>query len=124
MIPYIEDRNGIKYEFTKRNRSLLVKMQNKLERLQDDKLSSEDKIATIENIVYELLNYQYNVSKEEYDDILDYNFEEYGLAGLNELLVYIIEDVFTQVDGENTKTNPYLQAKREAAKRKETQQAE
>lgn len=110
MKPYIEDRNGIKYEFNFLNRKqkvIISKLMNNL--------GEEKGVEEIENIVFTLLKFNYsNMTRETYEDILDYNEETYGFGELYEMLGYIIEDVFTLVGGETPKKeNPYLQMKRE-----------
>lgn len=108
MKPYIETRNGVKYEFNSLTRKQRVIFTQKFKNIGDKD------IEVIEDLVFSLLKFNNpNITQEEYEDILDYNEELYGFAELYEMLGYIIEDVFTQVGTEAKKVNPYLQAKRE-----------
>ena len=57
------------------------------------------------------------MTKETFDDILDYNVEQYGFVETYEMLGYLVEDVFMSEGGK--KPNPYLEAKREQHKKQE-----
>ena len=108
MIPYIENRDGVKYEF----KSLTRKQKINVQKLTSN--MNKDSIEEIDNLTYEILKYNYpELTKEQFDDILDYNEETYGFKELYEMMGYILEDVFTQVGGNTTRVNPYLQYKRE-----------
>lgn len=125
MKPYIEDRLGNVYNFKALNRKQKVLFSSKLEVLKEK--VGEDSIKSLEDLVYSLLVVNYPiVTKEQFEDILDYNAETYGFAETYEILGYIIEDVFTQADGDTTMpkaVNPYLQAKREEKKIQEQMNA-
>lgn len=111
MKPYIENREGVKYEFTPLTRRQRINIQSDIEKLTETK-----DIQMIENLVYKVLKFEHTeLTKEQFDDMLDFNVEEYGFNETYEMLGYIIEDVFTQVGGETSKKeNPYLQSKRVA----------
>ena len=109
MKPYIENREGVKFEFNALTRKQRIAIQKAVSDLGENK-----EIELIEKLVYDLLSFNNDLSLEEYDDILDYNVETYGFNETYEMLGYIIEDVFTQVGGETVKKeNPYLLHKRE-----------
>ena len=110
MKPYIESREGAKYEFARLTRKQKINIQSKMQEMSEEKLS----IEKLEDVIYTLLKYSYpDVTREQFEDILDYNEEEYGFEETYEMLGYIIEDVFTQAGGEiSKKENPYLVAKR------------
>lgn len=109
MKPYIETRIGNKYEFSNLTRKQRILLQKELE-----KKENNQNLEFIEDLIYTLLSFNYNLTKEEYEDVLDYNVETYGFNETYEMLTFIIEDVFTQVGGDTQKkVNPYLQSKRE-----------
>ena len=113
MKPYIEKRDGSLIEFNSLTRKQRIELQKEISKVEDNK-----DIEFVENLVYKLLTFNNELTKEEFDDILDYNAEVYGFNETYEMLGYIIEDVFTQVGGENLKKeNPYLQHKRETHQR-------
>lgn len=108
MKPFIEDRNLNKYEFAILNRKQRVRFAQKFSKL--DKADLE----TVEDVFYELflLNHP-NLTKEDYEDILDFNDERYGFEALYELMGTILSDVFTRVGGNTLQVHPYLQMKQE-----------
>ena len=71
-------------------------------------------METVEDVFYELflLNHP-NLTKEDYEDILDFNDERYGFEALYELMGTILSDVFTRVGGNTLQVHPYLQMKQE-----------
>lgn len=115
---YIEDRNFIKYEFKKLTRRQKIETTKLVQKIGHD-------FEGLEEIAFKLLQYNYpELTKEKYEDILDYNVERYGFNELYEMLGYIINDVFSQVGGEAKEVHPYLQKKREEKKESsETQEA-
>lgn len=90
MKPYIEDRNLTQYEF-EMNRKLFVQLGGELKEVAND-------VSKLEDICFAILNNNYHITREQYDDILDFNEEELGITGLYELLGAIVETVFTKVD--------------------------
>ena len=111
MKPYIEDRNGTRYEFNSLSRKQKIAIQNDVKELGN----TDNELEKIGDLIFKLIGFNYpSMTRDEFEDMLDYNEEEYGFSNLYEMLGYIIEDVFTQVGSGNTgKVNPYLQAKRE-----------
>lgn len=108
MKPFIEDRNYNKYEFEKLTRRQKIKVARYLKSINDENLEE------IENAFFELMKVEFNdLTREMYEDILDFNEEVYGVESLYELMGAIIEEVFTQVGGETKTVHPYLQAKEE-----------
>lgn len=105
MKPFIEDRNYNKYEFEKLTRRQKIKVARYF------KWISNENLEEIENAFFELMKVEFNdLTREIYEDILDFNEEVYGFESLYELMGAIIEDVFTQVGGETKPVHPYLQA--------------
>ena len=111
MKPFIEDRNLNKYEFDTLTRRQKLKLANSIKKM--DKENPEE----IENIFFDLFNIYYPiVTRDEYEDILDFNEEKYGFNALYELISAILGDVFTQASGV-LEVHPYLQAKAEEEKK-------
>lgn len=111
MKPFIEDRNLNKYEFDTLTRRQKLKLANSIKKM--DKENPEE----IENIFFDLFNVFYpSTTREQYEDILDFNEEKYGFNALYELISAIIGDVFTQASGV-LEVHPYLQAKAEEEKK-------
>ena len=109
IMTYILGRNEVRYELKPLTR------RQKIEFAKLMKESKKEDFEKIEEFAYTLLKFNYpEVTKETFEDILDYNAETYGFEETYEMLGYIIEDVFTQVGGK--KPNPYLEAKREEHK--------
>ena len=107
MRPYIEDREGNKYEFrrlTRREKINLVKNAREIEEASDDK-----KIELTDELLYTILQTVSSVDHEKFEDILDYNEEIYGFEQVIELETAIISWVFTQAGGETIKVHPYLE---------------
>ena len=123
MRPYIEDREGNKYEFrrlTRREKLNLVKNASEIE-----KASDVEKVKANDELLYKILQTVSSVDHEKFEDILDYNEEIYGFQQLTELEVAIIEWVFTQAGGEIIKVHPYLEEmkkKEELEKKEEVEQ--
>lgn len=114
MKPFIEDRNLNKYEFNTLTRRQKLKLANSIKKM--DKENPEE----IENVFFDLLNLEYpSITRDEYEDILDFNEEKYGFSALYELISTILGDVFTQASGV-LEVHPYLQAKAEEEKAMET----
>lgn len=83
MRPYIEDREGNKYEFrrlTRREKINLVKNAREIEKASDDK-----KIELTDELLYTILQTVSSVDHEKFEDILDYNEEIYGFEQVIEL---------------------------------------
>lgn len=119
MRPYIEDREGNKYEFrrlTRREKLNLVKNANEIEKASDEK-----KIELTDELLYTILQTVSSVDHEKFEDMLDYNEEIYGFEQVIELETKIIEWVFTQAGGETIKVHPYLEEmkKKEELEKKE-----
>lgn len=109
MKPYIENKNGVKFEFNTLTRRQKIEIQKEISKVGDE----NQNVELLEGVIYKLLSFNTNITKEEFEEILDYNVETYGFNETYEMLGYIIEDVFTQVGGEiSKKENPYLQHKR------------
>ena len=123
MRPYIEDREGNKYEFrrlTRREKINLVKNAREIEEASDDK-----KIELTDELLYTILQTVSSVDHEKFEDILDYNEEIYGFEQVIELETAIISWVFTQAGGETIKVHPYLEEmkkKEELEKKEEAEQ--
>lgn len=123
MRPYIEDREGNKYEFrrlTRREKINLVKNAREIEKASDDK-----KIELTDELLYTILQTVSSVDHEKFEDILDYNEEIYGFEQVIELETRIISWVFTQAGGETIKVHPYLEEmkkKEELEKKEEVEQ--
>ena len=123
MRPYIEDREGNKYEFrrlTRREKLNLVKNASEIEKASDEK-----KIELTDELLYTILQTVSSVDHEKFEDILDYNEEIYGFEQVIELETKIIEWVFTQAGGETIKVHPYLEEikrKEELEKKEEVEQ--
>lgn len=123
MRPYIEDREGNKYEFrrlTRREKINLVKNAREIEEASDDK-----KIELTDELLYTILQTVSSVDHEKFEDILDYNEEIYGFEQVIELETAIISWVFTQAGGEAIKVHPYLEEmkkKEELEKKEEVEQ--
>lgn len=122
MRPYIEDREGNKYEFrrlTRREKLNLVKNAREIEEASDDK-----KIELTDELLYTILQTVSSVDHEKFEDILDYNEEIYGFEQVIELETAIISWVFTQAGGETIKVHPYLEEmkKEELEKKEEVEQ--
>lgn len=108
MKPFIEDRNGNKYEFDTLTRRQKLKLANSIKKI--DKENFEE----IEDVFYDLLTLYYpSVNAELYEDILDFNEEKYGFNALYELIGTILGDVFTTASGV-VEIHPYLQEKMKA----------
>jgi hypothetical protein len=117
MRPYIEDREGNKYEFrrlTRREKINLVKNASEIEKASDEK-----KIELTDELLYTILQTVSSVDHEKFEDILDYNEEIYGFEQVIELETAIISWVFTQAGGETIKVHPYLE---EMKKKEEVEQ--
>lgn len=119
MRPYIEDREGNKYEFrrlTRREKLNLVKNASEIEKASDEK-----KIELTDELLYTILQTVSSVDHEKFEDMLDYNEEIYGFEQVIELETKIIEWVFTQAGGEIIKVHPYLEEmkKKEELEKKE-----
>lgn len=119
MRPYIEDREGNKYEFrrlTRREKLNLVKNASEIEKASDEK-----KIELTDELLYTILQTVSSVDHEKFEDMLDYNEEIYGFEQVIELETKIIEWVFTQAGGETIKVHPYLEEmkKKEELEKKE-----
>lgn len=107
---YILGKEEKRYDFKPLNRKQKIEFTKLL------KDSNKQDFEKIEEYVFVLLRFNYpQMTKEEFEEILDYNAETYGFEETYEMLGYIIEDVFTQVGG-NKMPNPYLEAKREQHK--------
>lgn len=123
MRPYIEDREGNKYEFrrlTRREKLNLAENASEME-----KASDVEKVKANDELLYKILQTVSSVDHEKFEDILDYNEEIYGFQQLTELEVVIIEWVFTQAGGEIIKVHPYLEEmkkKEELEKKEEVEQ--
>lgn len=123
MRPYIEDREGNKYEFprlTRREKINLVKNASEIEKASDEK-----KIELTDELLYTILQTGSSVDHEKFEDILDYNEEIYGFEQVIELETAIISWVFTQAGGETIKVHPYLEEmkkKEELEKKEEVEQ--
>lgn len=123
MRPYIEDREGNKYEFrrlTRREKLNLVKNASEIEKASDEK-----KIELTDELLYTILQTVSSVDHEKFEDMLDYNEEIYGFQQVIELETKIIEWVFTQAGGEAIKVHPYLEEmkkKEELEKKEEVEQ--
>lgn len=112
---YILGANGKKYELNPLTRKQKIQFVKILK-----EIKKED-FEQIDECTFQLLRFNYpEITREEFESILDYNAETYGFEETYEMLGYIIEDVFTQVGG-NKVPNPYLEAKREQQKAKEEQ---
>lgn len=102
---YIEDRNGKKYFVEKLSRKAKIKLYGLSQKVDEN----ENKFEKIEELFYDVLKMNNPLlTREEYEDILDYNEGLYGFTQLYELIGAFIEEVFTQVGGENIKVHPYL----------------
>lgn len=107
---YIEDRNGKKYFVEKLSRKAKIKLYGLSQKVDEN----ENKFEKIEELFYDVLKMNHPLlTREEYEDILDYNEGLYGFTQLYELIGAFIEEVFTQVGGENIKVHPYLAYKQE-----------
>lgn len=107
MRAFIEDRNGIKYEFKRLSRKQKISLSKKLQQAEND-------FEKIDEMFTELFIMNYADKTPEFvSDVLDYNEEIYGLEQTYELVSLIIQEVFTQV-GTETRQHPYLQMKKEA----------
>ena len=104
MKAFIEDRNGIRYEFKNLTRKQKILISKKLKNANEDFEKIDEIFADIMKLSYP------DILPERVEDILDYNEEVYGLEQTYELVSMIIQEVFTQVGGE-VKTHPYLQVK-------------
>lgn len=113
MKPYLENRNGEHFEFSKLSRSKKILILDLYQEANETEKQSE-KFAKFEDICFTILRASYpELTREQFTDILDYNDEVYGFDQLYELLGDAINYVFTQKDGEK-KTHPYLaEAKKE-----------
>lgn len=112
---YILGREEKRYDFKSLNRRQKIEFTKLL------KDSDKQDFEKVEEYVYTLLKFNYpQITKDEFEDILDYNVDTFGFEETYEMLGYIIEDVFTQVGGDK-KPNPYLEAKREEHKAKAIQ---
>lgn len=122
MKPYIEDRLGNHYVLGNLTRRQKIKLQEIASRAKE---TTTAQVEMAEEAVFFALSTQYpNLTKEQYEDILDYNEQVYGFAGLYELLGALIESLFTQVGGEASRVHPYLQYKQEQEKAQEVQVAQ
>lgn len=111
-MPYILGRNGERYEL----KSLSRKQRIEFAKLSKD--NGKEDFDRIEELFLTLLRFSHpNLTNEQYEDILDYNVDEFGFAETYEMLGYLIEDVFMSEGGK--KPNPYLEAKREQHKKQE-----
>lgn len=103
--PYLEDRNGKKYEFrrlTRREDCKLMDMQRNMD--------TDDTTSIMEETIWFLFNVVHpEVSKEDFVDILDYTYDEYGREIYIELLSSIANDSFQSAGG---KKHPYLEEKK------------
>lgn len=107
---FIFGRNGERYELKILNRKQKIEIHNLM------KDSQEENFEKIESLFYTLLKFNNpNLSKEEFEDILDYNCETYGFEETYEMVSYLIEDVFTAKGGDKI-PNPYLMKKKEEKK--------
>lgn len=108
--PYLEDRNGIIYEFkrlTRKQDSELMKIIKKNE-------DKEDLEGIEEAVKYMFLQSHPTKTIEDFEDIMDYTHDEYGNKDYVDLLGAIIEDSFQSPGG---KKHPYL-AQRDKAQEK------
>lgn len=106
---FIEGRNGLRYELKPLNRKEKIEMHDLTKN--SEAMEGFDKIHLM---FYKLLKFSYpNMSKEEFEDVLDYNAEMYGFEETYEMIGYLIEDVFTLTGGQVKSLNPYLMKKRE-----------
>lgn len=107
---YIEDRNGKKYFVEKLSRKAKIKLYGLSQKVDEN----ENQFEKIEEMFYDVLKMNNPLlTREEYEDILDYNEGLYGFSQLYELIGAFVEEVFTQVGGENTMVHPYLAHKKE-----------
>ena len=109
---YIEDRNGKKYFVEKLSRKAKIKLYGLSQKVEEN----ANKFEKIEEMFYDVLKINHPLlTREEYEDILDYNEGLYGFSQLYELIGAFVEAVFTQVGGENIMVHPYLAHKKEQA---------
>ena len=109
MKPYIEDRNGNIYELrrlTRREKLRLMVLAEKSDKTE----KFEEKLAYTDDAYYQALKLVApNLTKEEFEDILDFNDEKYGFEQLVKLEQSSLEWLFTRVGGATTTVHPYLQ---------------
>ena len=111
MKPYLEDRNGNHLEFGRLPRSKKIELFDGMKDLQDTDNTSE-RFVIIDELCYKILKAAHpELTKEEFDNILDYNEELYGFNALYELLGDGVNYVFTQ-EGATLRVHPYLQEKK------------
>lgn len=111
MLPFLEDKYENKYEFKEVNRKMKIALSTIFNQLKEEK-EIEKRFTTLENVAYEILKYSYpNLTREEYEVLLDYNENQYGFAELYELLSAGIESAFTRKDMAK-KEHPYLAEKK------------
>lgn len=109
MKPYIEDRNGNIYELrrlTRREKLRLMTIADKADKAEE----IEEKLALTDEVYYQAVKLAApSLTKEEFEDILDFNEEKYGFEQLAKLEHASLEWLFTQVGGLTTAVHPYLQ---------------
>ena len=123
--PYIE-HNGTTYEFEasfKLQREYNKEMQNKLEENKDKDIellkdkdlmnklsevveltSNLDFSSTYEKYCFKMLNEKYNITKEEFETMLEEFGNEYGIEYVDIMLQKVCEKVFTRM-GEKKETS-------------------
>lgn len=100
MKAYIEDRNGIRYNFRRLTRKETVAIMS---------MGKEDNESNYEVIekrfieIFKISNPNYNMDLFE-TEILNYNFEEIGIVNLLKLMSMVVEEVF---QGTETNQNKY-----------------
>lgn len=106
MKPYIENEAGRRFEISILNRKQKIEIVNLI------KNKAPEDLEAIEELAFKLVKFNYpELSKEEWDEMLDFNERTYGFNELYELLGAMVEDVFTLQGGEK-KVHPYLEMKK------------
>lgn len=99
---FIEDRNGKKYEIIRSRKTIVV-----ADNIKKGLDSSENGALLLENAGFEILKTNYpELTIEEYDDILEYNYSILGNDYLI-LLGAISEYVFTGPETKKVETTKY-----------------
>lgn len=96
MKAYIEDRNGIRYNFRRLTRKEITDIFSKVKNNGDAFSSAEEQFKE----AFRLANPSYNMDLFE-EEIMNYNYEELGYVNLIKLISLVVEEVF-----HTTGTNP------------------
>lgn len=121
MLPFLEDKYGNKYEFKEVSRRAKIRLSSKLKEVQTKGELSEQ-FDALESIGYDILSKSYeNLTREQYEELLDYNEREYGFQALYSIIEAGITGAFTQEDMEK-KVHPYLAEKMKKVEETQTEQ--